>query len=274
MSYDYLAGQPKLSSWDLDPFEHSSRLYTEFTKDLFRHLAGTSWDDWAYRDDPETTRINIGATTPMDAAQVAARPAVIIESQGCESSQGIIGDLDDLDPFTGAVTYLELFTGTLLAYVLSKIPVEARKIAWFLKEQTWALRTTLVGNAAFYQIGRGIRQSPVLEPGSLVGGDLRGGIKAVGLAIPFSFIRRTKVTPINKPKLNRIDIHLRPGNPTHVEPPMASDWTVEKWISSQNAARGYVPPTDPANVPPPLPTEAGPGRQSGGEVIVRVDLTK
>jgi hypothetical protein len=271
---DYLSNQAKHSSWDMDPFEHSLRLYTEFTKDLFRHLDQTAWESWAYRDDAELTRINIGSTTPMDSSQVAARPAIIVESQGCDSSQGIIGDLDDMDPFTGKVTYIELFTGTLLAYTLSKVPAEARKIAWFLKEMTWALRTTLVGNAAFYQIGRGIRQSPVLEPGSLVGGDLRGAIKAVALAIPFSFIRRTSVTPINKPKLNRIDIHIRPGQRLVVDPPLASDWTVERWIASQNAGRGYLPPTDPANVPPPLPTEAGPGGQSGGEVIVRVDLTK
>lgn len=274
MTIDYLANQPKHTSWDMDPFEHSFRLYIEFTKDLFRNLDKTSWESWAYRDDPESTRINIGSTTPMDSAQVAARPAIIIESQGIEGAMGTIGDLDDVDPFTGRTIYLELFSGTLLAYVLSKVPSEARKIAWFLKEMSWALRSTLIGNSAFYQIGRGIRQSPVMEPGSLVGGDLRSNIKAVGLAIPFSFIRRTSVTPINRPQLSQIDLHIRSNPEIESEAILPSDWTVEKWISSQNKSHGYQPPSDPSSIPPPLPTEDGPGRQSGSEVIVRVDLTK
>lgn len=267
---------PKISSFDDSPPRHVHRTYLEFVKSTFASLKDTPRNGWYYDSDPELTKINIGATTPMDAKQVAGRPAVIVDLQGVDASGGIIGSFDNIDPFTGRLILMELWRGSLLAYAISKAPAEAQEIGWFLAEMTWLLQRKLTSNGGIHTIGGGIRMGPALPPGSLVGGDARGPLYAVPVAIPYTFIRRSAVTPVNVPKLNRINMHIRPS-----EPPTAADrqaippgWTVESWIAGYNRQIGAVPPDDPYLVPPPLPTEEGPGRQSGGEVVVRVDLIK
>ena len=280
MSNDPLAGEsPQISTWSGAPVQHAIRSYTAFLQSLFGELKGTDKNDWHYSDDEKETRINIGMQTPMDAAQIAGRPAIIVSAQGIDSQGGIIGTLDDIDPLTGRITYLEAFRSALGVYAISKEPTEAHNIAWFIAESTWALHRTLISNSGFHTIGFGIRVGPPLPPGSLVGGDARGPIVAAPLIVPYTFLRRCSVTPVNAPKLNHINLHLRPSGDTMREPRPAvpSDWTLEKWLAKHNQGKGgYQIPTDPALIgqaaSPPLPTEEGPGRQSEGEVIVRVDL--
>lgn len=280
MANDPLAGEsPKVSTWSGSPIQHAIRSYVAFLQNLFAELKDTDKDAWHYSDDEKETKINIGMQTPMDAAQVAGRPAIIVSPQGIDSQGGIIGTLDDLDPMTGRVTYLEMFRSGLGVYVISREPTEAHNIAWFIAESTWALHRTLISNAGFHLIGFNIRVGPPLPPGSLVGGDLRGPLVAAPLMVPYTFLRRCSVVPVNAPKLNHVNLHLRPVGAMvpGPRPSVPIGWTVEKWLAKHNQGKGgYQIPSDPSliiqDAPPPLPTEGGPGRQSEGEVIVRVDL--
>lgn len=280
MSNDPLAGEsPQVSTWSGAPVQHAQRSYIAFLQNLFAELKGTDKDSWHYEDDEKETKINIGTQTPMDAAQVASRPAIIVSSQGIDSQGGIIGTFDDLDPLTGKITYLEAFRSSLGVYAISRESTEAHNIAWFIAESTWALHRTLISNAGFHTIGFGIRVGPPLPPGSLVGGDLRGPLMAAPLIIPYTFLRRCSVTPVNAPKLNHINLHLRPTGSRVLapRPSVPTDWTLEKWLARHNQGKGgYQIPSDPSLItsvsPPPLPTEGGTGGQSEAEVIVRVDL--
>lgn len=281
MGNDPLAGEsPQISTWSGSPLQHAIRSYLAFLQSLFGELKGTDKDNWSYSEDDKETRINIGSQTPMDASQVASRPAIIVSSQGVDATGGIIGTLDDLDPLTGRLTYLEMFRSSLGVYAISREPTEAHNIAWFIAESTWALHRTLMSNAGFHQIGFGIRVGPPLPPGSLVGGDLRGPLVAAPLIVPFTFLRRTSVTPINVPKLNHINLRLRASGAAILapRPGVPSDWTLEKWLAKYNQGKGYEIPLDPAlivpEVPPPIPTGGGSGRQSDVEVTVRVDLVE
>lgn len=267
---------PKLSSFDDTPPRHVHRTYLEFVKSTFASLKGTARDGWFWDADPELTRVNIGATTPMDAKQVAARPAVIVDLGGVDAAGGIIGSFDNVDPFTGRLILMELWRGSLSVYSVSKVTAEAQEIGWFVAEMTWLLQRKLTSNGGIHSIGSGIRMGPALPPGTLVGGDARGPLYAVPISIPYSFIRRSAVTPVNAPKLERISLHIKPSEPPVTEPRVGLDdsWTVEKWITSHNRQIGAAPPNDPSDVLTPLPTEEVPGRQSGSEVVVRVDLIR
>ena len=266
---------PPLSGWDFDSVEHAYRSYTAFLTSLFSNLAGTPLQEWTYSDDPVATKINIGGTIPTDASVVAARPTIVVDYQSVDPLVQTIGDVDKVDMATGRITYLQRTDSTLAVYVISKNKTEASRIATFTREMTWSLQRTLISNGGFYLIGRGIRQGPPLPPGSLVsGGDGRSPLYAAPLAVPYSFLKSISVEPINRPKLNHMRMYIRPGTsvPPVSTPPV--NWTVEEWIARCNRSRNYVPPADPASIPPPLPTAATAGGQSGSQVVAEIDLLK
>lgn len=276
MPSDPLAGEiPPLSGWDFDSVEHACRSYTAFLISLFKNLTGTPMAEWAYDDDEKATKINIGGQTPMDASIIAARPTVVIDTQSVEPLVQSIGDVDKIDMATGRITFLQRTDSMLALYVISKNGKEASRIATFIREMTWSLHRTLVSNGGFHLIGRGIRQGPPLPPGSLVsGGDARSPLLAVPLSVPYSFLKSISVEPINRPKLNKMTMYIRPGASVLPVSSPPANWTVEDWIARCNRAKGYVPPADPADIPPPLPTTTGGGGESSQEVVVEIDLLK
>jgi len=265
---------PSKSSWESNPVRHAYRTYLDFLQMVFHSLEGTAYGEWSYNDDPLKTRLNISGRIPLDAEQVAARPSVVATHQGITASGGTIGDMDYVNPFTGAITYIDEFRGTLAVYVLSKNDVEAHNIAWLVRDMTWVMHRCLTTNEGFHSIGRNIQVGDIMPSGSLINeSTVRDSIRAVPISIPYSFKRRMTITPTNVTRLERLNLNIRaivPDGPPEDQPP--ASWTVERWMASlRNLPSQYIP-SDPGNIPSALPTEVGPGRQSESEVTVRVDL--
>lgn len=272
---DPLAGDnPERSSWDEDPEMHAHRTYIRFLRGVFASLAGGPRDEWLWHADNKQSRITIQWKIGLDAEVVAAKPAIIVTSQGISAPSQVIGDFDHLNPFTGGLTLIEEIRGMLAVYVLSSNEIEARRIAWYVKDTTWALQRTLTSNEGFHYIGRGIRVGEAMAPGSLVAeGNVRDSLHAVPLVVPYAVHRRVRVTPVNAPQLTQINIFRTAVNPSGpVDEQLPSGWSVDTWLAARHRATGYRMPTDPARLTPALPTGAGPGRQSEGEVLIEVDL--
>lgn len=265
---------PARSSWEFNPVRHAYRTYLSFLQTVFHSMEGTAYDQWSYNEDPKKTKLNISGRIPLDAEQVAARPTIIATKQGIASSGGTIGDMDYVDPFTGAITFIDEFRGTLAVYVLSQNDVEADNIAWLVRDLTWTMHRSLISNEGFHSIGRNIQVGDIMPPGSLINeSTLRASIRAIPLSIPYSFKRRMRVTPTNARRLERLNLNVTvraPDGPPEDQPP--ASWTVERWMASLSRLPRQRIPSDPGNIPSALPTEVGPGRQSECEVTVRVDL--
>lgn len=266
---------PRVTSWLDDPVRHAYRVYVDFLQGVFSTLE-PPLDKWRWSEDPQATKINISSSPPLDAKVVAAGPAIVVDTPGVAPLGTCLGDMGALDMFTGRRVYIDYFAGALPVYALTNQKATAVSLAWLVQQATWTLRTALIGNGRFHNIGR-VQTGPPSPPGSLIAGapDDRSQTVCVPLVVPFTFAFKSAVTPINTPKLGRVDLRLTPRNPEpQAAPRPPQGWSIEEWITAYNRDRGYSMPADPLSLPPPLPTEEAPGRQSGSEVIVRVDLVK
>lgn len=275
MTYPLEGEDPKWGSWTSNPMRQAYRTYLAFLQGAFADLKDSHYERFLWSPDPQETKINITTVTPMDAEQVEQHPAVVVTPQGTEGSGSAIGDVDDIDPLRGTITYIDQLSGLLSCYAISKSKPEAEDLGWVVRELTWTLRRALIANGKFYTIGNNIKVGPALPPGSLVsGGDARGPIYAVPLAIPFSVCWRSTVQRVNVPKLETIMVGLTAEGKTlnPARPPLPTSWTIEKWIEVVNKKAREELPSDPGNVQAPLPTEPSTEGQSSSEVLVRVDL--
>jgi hypothetical protein len=106
----------------------------------------------AYQWKPETesspdqagSEVFISADTPIKPQQVGARPAVTV-LRSVATFQGVgIGDWAYTDLQTGAMVKMDLIPTNVMINVLSKLPVEADRLAWFCAEQIWTMREEIV----------------------------------------------------------------------------------------------------------------------------------
>lgn len=197
-----------------------------------RHPAG------AYRWDPATghltgqdsSEIFLSHETPVNPQNVGQRPAVSC-AVGSLGFQGVgIGDLAFVDWATGSQVRMDLIPTFTRIHVLSRVPFEARRLAWYVAEQIWAFRDAITKEE---QVLLSIGQRPTIsEPtlaGSLVGPSTSHEWTAVVVQFP-TFIQHAVTTmPMNKTILNAINTAVKLPQPgvTEAQSVGASDGTEE-----------------------------------------------
>jgi len=259
-----------LSSWADEPIYHGYRVYLAFLQGVYGDLDGTLGERYKFSYDAQTTKVNIGGPPPVDATRIANIPAIVVDLPGINPLGTVTGDISTRDMFTGTKTYVDYFSGALPVYIISDNKRTAMTLAWLTHQMTWTLRESLIGNGRFHSIGRA-QIGPPSPVGQLVTGTPGGPLISVPLIVPFLFVYKSSVTPINAPKLARVEFAIRPTGPASRAPVMPTGWTVEQWIATYNRDHGFVTPTDPLAIPA-LPTEVPAVRESGQEVVVDVDL--
>jgi hypothetical protein len=94
--------------------------------------------------DQAGAEIFISADTPIKPQVVGKRPAITVLRSGA-AFQGVgIGDLAYVDLQTGAQVRMDLIPTNLMINVLSRMPVEAESLAWFIQEQIFTFREEIV----------------------------------------------------------------------------------------------------------------------------------
>lgn len=94
--------------------------------------------------DQAGAEIFISADTPIKTQVVGKRPAVTV-LRSAASFQGVgIGDLAYVDLRTGAQVRMDLIPTNLMINVLSRMPIEAETLAWFIQEQIFTFREEIV----------------------------------------------------------------------------------------------------------------------------------
>lgn len=153
------------------------------TYEIIRHL--TSFLQWrfsclppgAYQWRPEgsdeagqgKSEIFIGGDTPINPVTVGQRPAItLVRAQA--SFQGIgLNDRAYVDLRTGAHVQMDIIPTTIHINVLSSLPVEADRIAWFITEQIRGYREAIIKEMkALLYIGQRPSLSAPSPAGSLV----------------------------------------------------------------------------------------------------------
>jgi hypothetical protein len=159
--------------------------------------------------DGQESEIYIAGDTPLPARAVGERPAVtVLRSQ--LAFQGIgIGDMAHHDLSTGGKSYSDLLPTTLAVNVLSRLPMVAERLAWFVQEQIFTLREDIIREEkCIIWMGQRTTITPPSPAGALVDSQESDWI-AVAIYLPMFLQHRTSFTPINVPAVEKIDVRIQ-----------------------------------------------------------------
>lgn len=188
------------------PFLQLVRVTTEFLQGLFAQLPTGAYR-WSAPSDDGASEIYIGMETPTAPDVTGSRPAVTV-TRGAGAFQGTaIGDLAYYDMRTGAQVRMDVLPVTLSINVLSRIPVEAEELAWFIQRHIWALRDKLiVENPGILYIGSRPSISPPSPAGSLISPDSEHNWVVVSVSFPAYLQYSATTIPLNAKILGGIDV--------------------------------------------------------------------
>ena len=192
-------------SFKYAPLQHVRTLYCSFVQGLFwsAPVGAYHWDP-----DNEVSEIYITDENQVKPDSMGIRPAVSFTRGPVRFATIGMDDMLEYDPITGRKVKSVLVPGTMTVNCLSRVDLEAERLAWIIAEQLWANRELLM-KKGFFEIGR----QPVIgspsPAGSLISGDSGDELYVVPVQCPYHFYRTTAITPIGAPLLQGIDIALK-----------------------------------------------------------------
>ncbi len=229
----------------------------------------------AYQWKPETedspdqagSEVFIGADTPIKVQEVGQRPAItVLRSMAAFQGTGL-GDLAYVDLKTGAEVKMDIIPTNILVNVLSRSPVEAEKLAWFVAEQIWTYRKAIIKNEPnkiFLYLGQRPSLSPPTPAGSLVADSTDFDWCCVVVAFPAYLQHSTTVMPLNATILNKLRANASVQRP---QAPVEAAVLLQGTAISQPAQSGG---DRIAALDPRLP-QTGPG-EAQSEVPLTVEI--
>jgi hypothetical protein len=168
---------------------------------------------WAESEEQSVDRgaseIWISGDTPIPCQTVGFRPAItVLRSQ--VQFQGIgIGDVIDHRWGSGSKTRTDLIPTTICVNVLSRLPMVAERLAWFVQDQIFGFREEIVRTEkCILSIGQRTSMPPPSPAGSLVD-SLEEDWSVVPLFLPAYLQHAVKTTPLNVPVLQKLTTILK-----------------------------------------------------------------
>lgn len=247
------------TSFKYSPLEYVRVLYCSFVQGLF-HASPPGAYHWEPEDDQ--SEIYISDETPVKAVSMGIRPAVSFIRGPVQFYSLGLDDMLDYDFKTGAKQKSVLIPGIMTINCLSRVDLEAERIAFIIAEQLWANRELLM-KKGFFEIGRQPKIGSPSPAGSIVTGDGADELFVVAVQCPYQFYRTTNITPLGAPILRGMDIALRsrttyvpeptaPSSPS-ANPPFLVDGVMPPSFAPEASdVNGFSP--NPGYLAPVLPT--------------------
>ncbi len=160
--------------------------------------------------DAGTSEILIAKDTPLSSRMLNSRPAItVMRSQA--QFQGIgLGDVVFHDWQTGGKSRMDLIPTTLCVNVLSRSPVVAERLAWFVQEQVFVFREEIIREEpCLLAIGQRTQLSPPSPAGALVSDSNGEDWSVVSLFLPTYLQHLTVSEPLNVPVLQALKTLIR-----------------------------------------------------------------
>lgn len=202
-------GQP--SDAGSSPLVRFQRVIVGFIRGLFAQCPAGSyhWEPTnGAAQDQEGSEIWIGTETPINPEITAKRPAVVV-GRGPAAFHGVgLGDTAYIDTRTGGHVKMDMIPTTLNVNVVSRIPMEAEELAWFIARHMWVLRNEILRDNPFIlYTGQRPSLSPPSAAGSLVGGpDTESDWIVVTVSMPVYLQHMEVAIPLNKKVLQGISV--------------------------------------------------------------------
>lgn len=257
------------------PTFQMTRHILSFLKWRFASLPAGSYQ-WKpeTEDSPDQTgsEVFIAADTPIRPEVVGQRPAItVLRSHAAFQGSGL-GDHGYTDLATGAVVKMDIIPTNLMINVLSRLPVEAERLAWFCAEQIWTYREAIIKaepNKIFLYLGQRPSISPPTPAGSLVSDSVDFEWCAVVVAFPVYLQHSTTLMPLNRPVVKQLSVTASlPATPSAPEAPVV----LLQGTSVMQPEPGVSPRVAEANSDPSLPQTGADEAQSSVPLTVEIEI--
>lgn len=224
-------------------------LHAQCPAGAYRWVPGNPGDP-----DESESEIWIGSDNPISPQKIGLRPAYTV-LRGPGSFQGVgLNDHAYTDLRTGATVKMDILPVTVVINVLSRFPVEADQLGFFVASHMWSLREELMrGEDGIMFIGQRPTIGPPSPAGSLVTPDTEHNWTVVSLSFPTYLQFSTTKMPLNKQPLSEVSVDAtvtRPGSK-----PKAPVFLQGSALLQPKANGGFDGgnPMDPSRIPGALP---------------------
>lgn len=187
-----------------DPLLHFSRLFTRFLQVYF-----ATFDKGSYQwtADEKTTDIVIQGEGTIEKEVVEKRPAIIVSRGPVSFSNVAIDQFKGFDYEAGRRTHTDLLASSMTFNCLSKVGLEAQRIAWVAAYVTRVFKRTLM-HAGIHRVGEELQIGAESPPGAVIPSNPRE-IIMVPVSVPFYFQQTWSIEPIDKKLLSGISMNVR-----------------------------------------------------------------
>lgn len=238
-------GQASMSAMDA-----ARRLFLGFLQTSFGSRPSGSYR-WVPEQDH--SQIYITSEYPVRPDVFTKRPALVVARGPISFWHLGIGEIDEFDPRTGTRTKTTVYQGVLTLIAMSRVMVEAERLALLCTSEVMARRNELLGTGKFFDFGQAIGVSAPSAPGSMIEGDRGDGIIAVSASFPFALVWSARITPVNRQLVEGVDLTLQVSAPSPVKavfPEAPSPQTPQQALAS---AMHYPAPRLPQPTSPVAP---------------------
>lgn len=188
------------------PLERVRSLFVGFFQGLFSAALPGQYH-WEPEDSQSTSEIYITNENPVKDTTAGTRPAISFTRGPAQFYSLGLDDMLHFNMQTGSKEKSVLVPSTMSINCLSRVDLESEFLAWTCAEQLWLHRELLL-QAGFFEVGRMPAIGSPSAAGSLVAGDNGDEWYGTIVTCPFQFYRTSRVTPLNRPMLQELQLRI------------------------------------------------------------------
>lgn len=181
------------SNWLEDPLNYVVKAYIAFLQTIWE-TAPKGYMHWAA--ELEETELVITEENPVHLEAKEQKPAISVVLGPSRFNGSSLDDLVHVAADNAREIHTDLIPGTMTLNCLSRVPQEARFVAWQCARNIWILRKLFCRESHIHDTGRNISIGSVSPAGALVQGDTEGEWHVVPVSCPFYLQWTDTVTPL------------------------------------------------------------------------------
>lgn len=181
------------SSWLEDPLNYVVKAFIAFLQTIWE-AAPQGYMHWSSL--LEETELVITEENPVHMESKEQKPLVSVILGPTRFNGSSLDDLVHVSSTNAKEIHTDLIPGTMTLNCMSRVPQEARFLAWQSARNIWILRKLFCRESHIHDTGRNISISSISPAGALVQGDTEGEWHNVQVSCPFYLQWTDSVTPL------------------------------------------------------------------------------
>lgn len=179
--------------WLNDPLNYMVKAFIAFLQTIFES-APVGHFHW--RPELEETELVITEENPVNLDAVEQKPLISVVLGSTRFNGTALDDLLTVSATDAREIHTDLIPGTMSLNCMSRVPQEARFLAWISARTVWNLRKIFIKETHIHEVGRTITIGTISPAGALVQGDTEGEWHVVSVSCPFFLQWTDSVTPL------------------------------------------------------------------------------